>query len=336
MEKFDKSKFSFSKISPIVDLSEKERKLRENNISLFLKELFLYKVLLKDLISALPSLTDRNVILNLAFFIVQDFEMLEKFQKNRKLPINKLCKETGIKRVFIERWQDYLITYTIILANPNYKSLQDYFIIEYKGDSIGKNIENNEEPSVHKGLILKGKKRSAFILTSRGEFIRIKTDENKLIGDEVKGKEKIGFKHIKLKLAIVVFLIILIAIAGYRQYTKVASTIVVEGTSIIKIQTNAYNDVIYIYSPSDKGKELINSSSFINEDIDTALKSCIEYANKNEMIPTTGILITVTGDPIKYGTILKTEEYILDNNLKVQINNNGNQHKIIKTSDDSE
>ena len=77
-------------------------------LSAFLKELFLYKVLLKDLISALPSLTDRNVILNLAFFIVQDFEMLEKFQKNRKLPINKLCKETGIKRVFIERWQDYL------------------------------------------------------------------------------------------------------------------------------------------------------------------------------------------------------------------------------------
>ncbi|NLK94568.1 MAG: anti-sigma factor domain-containing protein [Clostridiales bacterium] len=327
---FDKNKFSFSKIDPIVDLSEKGRKIRENNVSLLLRELFLYKVLLKDLTAALPNNFDRNLLLNLAFYSIDNFEILDKFQKSRKLPINKICKETGVARVFLERWQDYLITYIIILANPNYKALQDYFIIEYNGDSILSDTYKNQDKELHKGIVLKSKKRSCTILTSKGEFLNIKIDNHKLVGETAEGKEKLGFKHIKLKLAIVAFLLILILIAGYRQYTKPVRTIVINSTSIIKIETNTYDNVIYIYSSSEKGKELINNLKAMDENIDNVIEGCIEYANENEMIPNDGIIITVTGEPIKYGSLEKTEKYILDNKVKILINNNGNEHKVLK------
>ena len=48
----------------------------------------------------------------------------------------------------------------------------------------------------------------------------------------------------------------------------------------------------------------------------------------NNMIPEEGLLITVTGETIKYGKLELSGRYIYDNNIKVLINNSGTQHKL--------
>lgn len=142
MTNFSRSKYMFSKSPSSVKNDESSLKIREKQISLLVKEIFLYKVLLKDLISHMPSEEQRNVLLNVAYYIVENEEIFSKFEKNRILPIATLSRNTHIDPSFLESWQEYIITYTIILSNPNYKTIQDYLKVEYKDahQDDGKNI----------------------------------------------------------------------------------------------------------------------------------------------------------------------------------------------------
>ena len=65
-----------------------------------------------------------------------------------------------------------------------------------------------------------------------------------------------------------------------------------------------------------------------NNDVDLALKNILDYANNNEMVPSTGIVLKVTGEPLKNKDIKDTEEYIAENKLEVKFNNSGDENKV--------
>jgi hypothetical protein len=332
MEEFERSKYVFSSMPAIVEVSERAIKLREKQISLMLKELFLYKVILKDLIAHKPKNMDRNLNLNIAYYVLRNTELFERFQKKRQLPFSKIVEGTRVSKIYLEKWQDYIVAYIIILSNPNYKLIQDYLRIEYKSDNNEIALNNKSKVDLYKGIVLKENKKSCIIVNSKGEFVKIKKSGISNVGNELEGLEKAGLKHIKLKFAMVIVFLIIIAFAGYRQYTKVVRTIVIESSSEIKIQTNMFDNVVYAYADTEKGKELINSISPIDKDIDDVLEKSIEYTYENKMIPTEGLLITVTEEPIKYGTLKLTGEYIVEKNIKVLINNAGKQHKLYEST----
>ena len=132
MEEFERSKYVFSEMPTMVDISEKAIKSREKQISLMLKELFLYKVIIKDLIGHRPNKMDKNLILNIAYYVIRNTELFDKFQKKRQLPFNKVAVKAQISKVYLEKWQDYIVAYIIILSNPNYKSIHDYLRIDIR------------------------------------------------------------------------------------------------------------------------------------------------------------------------------------------------------------
>ena len=75
-------------------------------------------------------------------------------------------------------------------------------------------------------------------------------------------------------------------------------------------------------------QEMLNKVDTKNAKIDNAMKNILEYAKDNNMIPEGSILVTVTGDPIKYGTLEETSNFVHDNDIKLRINNAGNEQKL--------
>ena len=326
MDAFRKNKYIFSNIRTISEKDEEFIEERKKQISLLLKELFLYKVLTKDLIAKRPKENEKNLILNISYYIVENEELLEEFNNKRILHINKLSKITHIPSSFFDIWQDYIIAYIIILHNPNYKLIQDYLKIEY-ADKNSEMIEGNNADH-YLGMVLEVKKKHIIIMTSNGEFIKLKKDDTAIVGEEVSGGEKIGIRHLKLKIAIGVLIILFMAVGAYKDYNNTVSTIVLKTTSDIKIQINRYNNVVYTYAESEKGKDMLKQVSGMDEDIDIVMKKCIKYAYENDMIPKEGLSMTVIGKRLDYGSLEKTGNYIVDNDIKLLINNAGVQHKL--------
>ncbi len=367
MEIFDRNKYKFSDIPSLVEISDEVNKARGEQISLMEKELYSYKVLIQDLFAYSPSDRERNIILNIAFYIIGEVELLEFIQNKKKLPPNILSKKTMQPRKFIEEWNDYIITYTIIFSNPNYKLIQDYMRIEEFEEKVeipkkkqpNKTVikkviieKTNEEISVDKekkynkeeesnvvpidkdsksklrGIIIKLFKHSACILTGMGEFKKIKLEDNMSVGEEVTARAKKGMKDYKLQIGIVIVAIIVACGTFFYKYSEIDRTILINTTSQVKIDVNSFNKIISSYSPTSKGEEMLKNLNLNNMKLDKAMEEILNYANNNKMIPSGKILITVTGDPLKYGTLEKTGEFAASHKINLVINNAGNEQKL--------
>lgn len=334
MENFNRDKYIFSDTPAIVDITQKVSKQRQDQISIMIKELFLYKVLLKDLVGHTPNKSDKNLILNVAYYIVENVEFLDILQEKRELPIDNVAKKTRVSKTFLDTWQDYIIAYCIILSNVNYKGIQDYIRIEYNDKKSIISLEKVKK-TVYRGIVLKTSRNSAIILTSNGEFIKVK-DSNSSVGEEVQAKEKKGFKHYKIQICIGACLLVLFMIGIYNQYNKSVRTIIIKTNSQVKYEVNSFDKVIYAYSPTDSGKDIINYVEPIDKNIDNAIQKHLEYLydNRKEKTENVSVVITVTGKALKYGSLTESGNYILDKKgyLDVLINNAGNEHKLYEST----
>jgi hypothetical protein len=316
-----------------VDIGEMAVKLREKQISILLKELFIYKVLLKDLVGHSPNYRDKTIILNIAYYIIEDTEIFEKISKKRELPFGKLGKETGASRAFLEIWQDYILAYVIILSNPNYKYIQDYLRVELKDESTAIELYQNKKVGTSKGLVLKVNGKSAIIMTTSGDFTKIKNTEQLEVGSEGEGRIKKGLTDYKVHIAIATVIIMLVSFGLYKDYNKVRTTVVITCTSQIKFELNRGNTIIYVHTAADKGKNMVATVNPMDENIDIALKACVDYAKNNNMIPDVGLVVTITGVPLKYGVLKETAQYVVDNNIVIKVNNAGNFHNIYELAE---
>lgn len=336
MGEFNRNKYIFSTESKIVDIGEKAIKIRAEQIYRITDKLLLFKVLIKDLVSHFPSYKERNLILNIAYYIIEDFELFEMVMEKRGLPFSKLSKLTKTARKFLEEWQDYIITYTIIFSNPDYKYIQDYLNVAVLNEKSIMPLVEEDKSNVYKGIAVKCGKKNSIILASSGQFVKIKISENVEVGQSVEGKEKKGLAHFKFYISLIVILLMILAFAAYKDYTHTTSTIVINSTSQIKLELNRGNRVINISSQADKGKDMIDTVGGIDKKIDIVLRDCVEYALENSMIPKDGILVTVTGQPLKYGELKETGTYVTDKKIEMHINNSGNLYNLSKATEEKE
>lgn len=327
---FKRDKYVFFSAPSMVLVGNDIEKSKSRQISLFLNELSTYNVLLKDLVGFPIKENDRNISLNVAYYIINNEELLNRIIEKKDLPISKISKLTKLKPDYLEKNKDYIIAYYVILNNPNYKCIQDYLRIKLKEEDNVLSISNNKE-KIHKGLVVKLFRKTAYIITSKGEFYKIKVNDAASVGEIAEGKEKRFFANYKIHISILFFILILIGSGIIVQYRTTESIIVIDTTSSIKMHINKYNKVIYAYSPTDKGKELLNSIDIGNKDIDEAISKTFEYAIKNDMIDLSKkTLITVNGKPFKYGALVKTNKVISEKNIPIIINNAGSQQKLPK------
>ncbi|MEQ3339979.1 anti-sigma factor domain-containing protein [Clostridium butyricum] len=327
---FNKNKYIFTSMPNISLVSNSVDDSRSKQVSLFLEELSSYNIILKDLVNYPLNEEKRNISLNVSYYIMENEEISEKLERKKELPIKDLCKDIRINRERIEDMKDYIVAYYLILRNPNYKIIQDTLKIKLKEDSDKvKSIGVAKKNTIYKGVVIKSFKKSAYIITSIGEFVKIKTNRKVIIGQLADGKECTRLGKYKIHIAIGLMILMMIGCATVIDYRKTESIVIVETTSNIKMHVNKYGKVIYAYSPTEKGKILISSISIERENIDEAIEEIFQYAFSNEMIDTSKkTLITVSGKSLDYGALPKTNKFISENKIPIVINNSGNEQKM--------
>lgn len=331
MSLFERDKYKFSEYNSVGLVGSKVIDKRKSQANELINTLEEYNVLIKDLVALNPPNIIRNQLLNIAFYIIGDSDIFDYFESKKQLPTILLSKRITISKTYIERWQDYILLYTVILSNPKYSDIQDYLSIEEdiklpNNDDKNEKVEENE---ALRGLILNVKRNVAIVITKKGEIKKIKISNQNSVGEEVDGKESKTFRHYKVQISIVVSLVLLLFTIGIYKYNKVATTMVIETTSSIKLEVNCFDMVISAYSPTDKGGEMLKTLTIRDKSIDYGLSEIFSYVKKEEMIPEgQAILITINGDALEYGSLHKTEEFIKANDIHVKFNNSGNEHTL--------
>ena len=165
-------------------------------------------------------------------------------------------------------------------------------------------------------------------MTSLGEFKKLKLKEPCFKGEEVKAVEKKSLKDYKLYVSIISIFALIFVLSIIYKYNNVVSTVVIETTSAIKLEVNGFNRVLNISSSTEKGKILISETSVLDNNIDEAICKIIEYASENEMVKSSGIVVTITGKALKHNSLDETADFIYKKDLKVRFNNAGSEHKL--------
>ena len=329
MDKFHNNKYRFSSTKPLILISDEIIEFRNQQITMLTSELLKYKVLVRDLIKDNVSYSIRNELLNIAMFITSNIELYDKFIKEEDIPVDAIYKATRVDSKYINKYRDYIIAYTLILGNPNYKNLQDYIqIVENTDEDLGKDIIEYEEKMGHDGIVLESNKKNAIVMTSIGEFKKLKLKEPCFRGEEIKSVEKKSLKDYKLYVSIIAIFALIFVLSIIYKYNGVVSTVVVETTSPIRLEINGFNRVLDVSSSTEKGKTLIAETSVLDNNIDKALCKIIKYANENEMIKDSGIVVTITGKALKHNSLEETADFVYKKDLKVRLNNAGSEHKL--------
>ena len=333
MDKFQSGKYKFSSVKPLFLIGNYVIEERGKEINILVDELIKYKVLIKDLISREVSYSQRNELVTISMYIAANFELYDSFINNIEIPFSKLQMFTRVNKKFLEKYRDYIIVYTLIFGNDKYKNIQDYLqMVETSVDdsrnSDVKDIVEYEAGLTVNGIVVWKNKKDAILLTALGEFKKVKLNEDVLIGQEINANEKKTLKDVKIYISILVVFILVFSMAIIYRYNVVTRTIVIDTTSTIKLDINGFNRVLNISSSTEKGAKLIEETNLLDQSIDTAIYKIIEYANENQMIKSTGIVVTVTGMELKHNSLEKTEDFIYRKNLKVRFNNSGLEHKV--------
>ncbi len=328
MEEFRKDRYIFSNKPGVIDVSEKSKKAREQQIIDFNKELFEYEVLLKDLALDRPNEKEKNIILNVAYYIAKDYDIVFSFKEKKALNIGIISRKTRISRKFLERWKHYLITYILIMESTNYKYIQDYLRVLIN-ENIDEEIPKKKEC---RGIVIERLRKNCIILSSSGEFFYVSNKEDFELGDEIiSGKERTLGKKLKTIFSAILLIVIFVSIYMYNQYNKVVSTVIIEVPYSIKYEINKYDSVIYFHSPSNTGEKILKEINPLDKNIDFVLKESIKYAKEQKIIPSEGIVVTVNGKALNYGILEETGNYIVENNIKTLINNNGAKHYLYES-----
>ncbi len=359
MSEYKKGKYSFSLAPALVLVGKEIVEERKEEIEEFIRELEDYNIILRDLAVEEVSIDLRNELLNIAMYISEDAEIYNEFYEKKELPINKISKVVLKPKQFLQKWREHIIVYSLILGSYNYKHISDYLkVIEKKEeieekrdnkvisfDSITKlnsqekDCENSEhhdeeleesslledESEKIKGVVLSKRKAKAIILTSSGEFIKIKIDD-KNIGDEASVNIKKKLKNKKLYIGILILFMICGISVGTYKYFKGVTTIIFEADEQITLEINAFNRVVRsksnVSNVSDVGS-ILEEVQVQDRYIDSAIYKLIKYCNEEEKISKGQILITVTGNAIKHGVLSDTSKYVSEEEISVKFNNAG-------------
>lgn len=334
-----KNKYRFSYNRKMVVISEENAINRNKEISFFIKELSLYRISLKNIVEKKPNNEVKNLLLNIAYAVIKEESIINKIRNSRSLPIKEVSKFTHESSMFIEKWENYLLAYILLLCNTSYLNMQSYLNIEYNEENhYGNNSDFNNEnqfSKVNSGMVLKVEKKLAYIITSCGDFLKIKINLEEFpepeLGDLISGKAHKNIKFYKFPILMCVFSLILVMFLSFSIYAQPHSNIVIEMNGNIKIQLNRFNKVISYSSTTSTLKKITNTVMADNKNMDESISSILKYAKDNEIIKKgSTIYLYINGITIKEDNFKITEEYIRENKIDIRINNNGNEYRINK------
>lgn len=329
-EIFERNKFKFT-TKKTIKLVENKNDInkKKDAISFLNKELRLYNLDIKKLYNNIPTYAVRNVLLNMAYYVAENEELIEFITRRREIPFIKLANKTGESKKFIEKYKDYLMLYILLIHTNKYKWIQNYLAIVDGREESTDIIVAPEKDDKITGLVLKKNSRYAIVITHSGEIVRIK-HQSSSIGYEVTGHQKRGLIFYSRQITALVLILIIAFSSVYYVYNKPKTTILISGTSTFKVEVNRYSKVIDVVSKTDKGKRVIGSITYQNQDIEYVLSEItIEMINNNMVPENSEIGIIISGDRLKNTDFRIMEQTVKDKNsenktnVKVRINNSG-------------
>jgi len=331
MSDFQEYKYKFSTL-PVLEVVKDDKFIenRGEEINRLKDELQKYNILIKDLSFDERTYDERNKALNIAYSIIDNEDLFNFVNKHNRFIINQMRKYLDVEKEVLETLKEYIILYFIILSDPTFVYLQEYLNV-VKADEVLAVDEIRElktEDTIQKGIVVHKGLINDVILTSKGEVLKIKKDKEVVLGEESSGVEFLNLKKYKLHISILSILVILVLTITVYINNNITNTVIIETTSTIKVELNSKNNIVNTYSKTEKGNKLINSLNLKGTHIDTALVEILNYAISNEMSPSSGFIVRVTGTPLSYKDLADVEEFIKENNLQVKFNNSGDENKV--------
>lgn len=186
------------------------------------------------------------------------------------------------------------------------------------------------------GIVLQLEKNKAILMTSSGEFAKVKIPgKAPNIGETYTGKIYKENNLIKYATAIACLLFVFLTGGGAYAYYSPVTTVQVSINPSLELKLNRLNRIIK-YSPLNKdGEVLLTHLNIKNSNIDDGLNQIVEEAKKEKFINENYIkaekFISVSiasGDKSKSLKLAKFEKYMTDNKLNLNLNNNGKETKL--------
>lgn len=326
-----KYKFMYDNKTVLYDASKQSK--YEKALSLFVKELYIYNVSLKNLAKETPRPIIKNELLNIAAICLEEEVIAKSMKLKRSIPIKHLSSFTGKSQKFFEKWQYYILAYFILLSNENYSSIISYLNIQETANSLDRKNTDNTSNTISgqtssasrelTGIVLKCRKKTCYILTAYGDFQAISTTESKTIGELCTGKKtkEHNLYNTPLKAAILAFIFVLVV--GFYSYIHTERIIIIKSSFNIKLEVNRWNRIIDITGLNVNGADIEHSVKLFNRPLDSALTSILnEGINQKYISENSSVNIYISGND-NTPNLAATEKFISDKKLKAIINNDG-------------
>lgn len=317
----EKDKYIFLERPAMEIYNKNEILLRQEEITIFLNELKLFKVKLLDLTQEVPEKSTRNLLLNAAIILNDDKKLLEKFLVRRKIPRTILSKVIEEPIYELQKWNGYLVAYTLLLQEGKYNLLKKYlqYSLKENADSFPK------ENLFFSGIGIKSLKNRTILLTSQGEFILIK-DTTGRIAEVMTGTRTLIKKGWQKPLLFILLAAVLLGVFAHNFSQNVQNTIIIKAVGEVKMEYNSFGNMVSIKGINGTGKKFVDKAVFINNDIDTTVAEIIEQAYIQEVIKEKDeITLLISGPPLQNDSFRqgRTHDRILSYQLNCKINNNG-------------
>lgn len=269
----EKNKYVFLERPAIEVHSKTDIASRGRQIALFQRELQKYGIRLKDLGGKNPSRTVRNLLLGIAHVLLEEDELLDRFVVERRLPLKRLSMLLEEPLFLLQRWQDHLTAYVLLLQGDRYYHLKSYLRF-----AEAKAVAEVEPPAVETtGITLGVYGRKSLVLTSQGEF-RVLHGTGPL-GEVQSGTPAPGFTRISLKPFAAVLLALLLAGAVYYGTSQtVSTTIFLRASGEVQLSFNPLGNLVEYRTLNSRGALYMEEGIFHSKDMDTVLGEVLEQA----------------------------------------------------------
>lgn len=322
----DKYYFSNENRLGLVKSVEENRKIKEE-VNIYIEELKKFNINIKDLEKSSPTYTTKNLLLNIAYHFSIEKDWLTKLNITRELQVSSLSKDLIVPKAILEKWNKHLISYIIIINNPNLSNLAGFFNIKESEGKIPIRLPKEEDE--HKGIVLVSKGHSHYILTQEGEVKYIVNKEEVEVGEEIIGNKKKRLKNYKMEILVSILAIIIITSLSISMYNKTTNTVIINSSIKVRLKVNNLGKVIYTYSENNRGKEVLDELNLRHKEVGESLRDILKYMNENDIIPQGNINIIISGKrPLDNNKLKASEKYIKENKLPVMINNNGIEYNL--------
>ncbi len=316
----DKDRYVFLEKPTMEVLHKKNNELRTLQIEAYLMELKEFRIPIGKLAENQYDTKRRNLMLNLALILLSEKKLWEKTLEDKKIPLKPFSRIVEEPIFELEDMQNQILAYALLFRDDLYPLIRKYlhYGAQAKDESPLKDADNT-------GIPLKRRGKTTFILTSQGQFMKIRVQEASS-GYVASGKN-VRKKPNLIKPLILLLLLSLLLGSVYISLSKrISQTIIVKAVGEVKMNFNTWGDMVNVIGINTSGKVFVEGAEFVDKDVDTVLAEIIEQAYITETIKEQAeITILVSGEflPEDFFKSGKTHDRILSYQLNAKINNNG-------------